>query len=89
MQQQSDEGSCQDCYRSGNPIEDTRLTTIIERLGHSTITVTVDTCGHLFPSIEASLGDALDLAISRVPWAALPHRLRVAHRLSVLRSAAR
>ena len=40
---------------------------IMERLGHSTITVTLDTYGHLFPSIEASLDDALDLAIRREP----------------------
>ena len=39
----------------------------MERLGHSTITVTLDTYGHLFPSIEASLDDALDLAIRREP----------------------
>ena len=40
---------------------------IMERLGHSTISVTSDTYGHLFPSIEASLDDALDLAIRREP----------------------
>ncbi len=34
---------------------------IMERLGHSTITVTLDTYGHLFPSLEQRLDDALDL----------------------------
>jgi len=33
---------------------------IMERLGHSTITVTLDTYGHLFPSLEKRLDDALD-----------------------------
>jgi integrase len=33
---------------------------IMERLGHSTIQVTLGTYGHLFPSLEASLTKALD-----------------------------
>lgn len=33
---------------------------IMERLGHSTITVTLDTYGHLFPGLEAVLDDELD-----------------------------
>ena len=33
---------------------------IMERLGHSTINVTLGTYGHLFPSLEASLTEALD-----------------------------
>ncbi|MEM7093720.1 MAG: tyrosine-type recombinase/integrase [Actinomycetota bacterium] len=33
---------------------------IMERLGHSTITVTLDTYGHLFPGLEAALDDQLD-----------------------------
>ena len=33
---------------------------IMERMGHSTITVTLDTYGHLFPKIDAALDDALD-----------------------------
>lgn len=33
---------------------------IMERMGHSTITVTLDTYGHLFPKIDATLDDALD-----------------------------
>ena len=33
---------------------------IMERLGHSTITVTLDTYGHLFPGLEAALDDKLD-----------------------------
>lgn len=32
----------------------------MERLGHSTIQVTLGTYGHLFPSLEASLTEALD-----------------------------
>jgi integrase len=35
---------------------------IMERLGHSTITVTLDTYGHLFPGLEAVLNDELDAA---------------------------
>jgi integrase len=33
---------------------------IMERLGHSTIQVTLGTYGHLFPNLEAGLTDALD-----------------------------
>jgi len=33
---------------------------IMERMGHSTITVTLDTYGHLFPKLDAALDDALD-----------------------------
>ena len=33
---------------------------IMERLGHSTITVTLDTYGHMFPKIDAALDEALD-----------------------------
>lgn len=33
---------------------------IMERLGHSTIQVTMDTYGHLFPSLESAVTDALD-----------------------------
>jgi len=33
---------------------------IMERMGHSTIQVTLGTYGHLFPSLEAALTDALD-----------------------------
>ena len=33
---------------------------IMERLGHSTITVTLDTYGHLFPGLEAKLDGELD-----------------------------
>jgi hypothetical protein len=31
-----------------------------ERLGHSSITTTINLYGHMFPSVEASLADALD-----------------------------
>jgi integrase len=33
---------------------------IMERMGHSTITVTLDTYGHLLPKIDAALDDAID-----------------------------
>lgn len=33
---------------------------MMERLGHSTITVTLDNYGHLFPKLDADLDDALD-----------------------------
>jgi len=32
----------------------------MERMGHSTIQVTLGTYGHLFPNLEASLTDAID-----------------------------
>jgi integrase len=34
--------------------------TIKERLGHSSITVTMDTYGHLFPAQDQALAAALD-----------------------------
>jgi integrase len=33
---------------------------IMERLGHSTVQVTLGTYGHVFPTLEASLTAALD-----------------------------
>lgn len=33
---------------------------IMERMGHSTIQVTLGTYGHLFPNLETALTDALD-----------------------------
>ena len=33
---------------------------LMERMGHSTITVTLDCYGHLLPKLEAALDDALD-----------------------------
>ena len=33
---------------------------IMERMGHSTITVTLDSYGHLFPKLDAALDDLLD-----------------------------
>lgn len=33
---------------------------MMERMGHSTIQVTLGTYGHLFPNLEAALTDALD-----------------------------
>lgn len=37
---------------------------ISARLGHSSITITLDRYGHLFPSMEETLGEALDAAFS-------------------------
>lgn len=37
---------------------------IAARLGHSTITITLDRYGHLFPSVEEALADALDAAFA-------------------------
>ena len=36
----------------------------MERMGHSSINVTLGTYGHLFPSIDAQLDDALALRYS-------------------------
>lgn len=33
---------------------------IMERLGHSSITVTIDTYGHLFPALDEALSDGLE-----------------------------
>jgi hypothetical protein len=33
---------------------------IMERMGHSTITGTLDTYGHLLPKLDATLDDAID-----------------------------
>ena len=40
--------------------EGAHLLVVKERLGHSTITVTADRYGHLFPSLEAALTVKLD-----------------------------
>jgi integrase len=37
---------------------------IASRLGHSTIQITLDRYGHLFPSVEEALADALDAAFT-------------------------
>ncbi len=37
---------------------------IASRLGHSTITITLDRYGHLFPSVEEALAEALDAAFA-------------------------
>lgn len=42
--------------------EGAHLLAVKERLGHSTIQVTADRYGHLFPSLEAALTDRLDAA---------------------------
>jgi integrase len=44
---------------------------IKERLGHSSITVTIDRYGGLFPSLDESLSDALD-GVLRASLAANP-----------------
>ena len=40
--------------------EGAHLLAVKERLGHSTIQVTADRYGHLFPSLEAALTTKLD-----------------------------
>lgn len=40
--------------------EGAHLLVVKERLGHSTVTVTADRYGHLFPSLEAALTAKLD-----------------------------
>ncbi len=42
---------------------------IMERLGHSSIEVTLDRYGHLFPSLDAALTDGLEATYQ----ASLPH----------------
>lgn len=37
---------------------------ISARLGHSSITITLDRYGHLFPSVEEALAEALDVAFA-------------------------
>jgi integrase len=37
---------------------------ISARLGHSSIQITLDRYGHLFPSVEEALADALDAAFT-------------------------
>lgn len=39
--------------------------TIEERLGHSSITVTLDRYGHLFPAQDRELAEALDATLRR------------------------
>lgn len=51
---------------------------MMERLGHSSVTITLDTYGHLYPSLEASLTDALEerftAALSSRPFESRPIR---------------
>jgi integrase len=47
--------------------------TIMRRLGHSSITVTLDTYGHLFPELEEDLTDRLD-AVARAAACGRPRR---------------
>jgi integrase len=53
--------------------EGAHLLAVKERLGHSTIQVTADRYGHLFPSLEASLTDRLDRTYAA---AVAKHQLR-------------
>jgi integrase len=39
---------------------------IMERLGHSSIQVTLDTYGHLFPELEVHITEGLDQVYRRV-----------------------
>jgi integrase len=50
---------------------------IQERLGHSSIQVTLDVYGHLFPSLEEALAERLDL-VAREAAAHLPPERRLA-----------
>lgn len=45
---------------------------ISERLGHSSITITLDRYGHLFESVEVALADALDAAFVGAPATVAP-----------------
>jgi len=47
---------------------------IQERLGHSSITVTMDVYGHLFPSLNAALTERLDDVFRSARSAHLPAR---------------
>lgn len=52
---------------------------IMERMGHSTITVTLDNYGHLFPKLDEALDDALDGMIRSTtgrPSASVSHLAR-------------
>jgi hypothetical protein len=40
---------------------------ISARLGHASNTITLDRYGHLFPSVEQSLAEALDAAFTASP----------------------
>lgn len=54
---------------------------IASRLGHSTITITLDRYGHLFPSVEEALADALDAAFAAQPEPTNVTELRLAEDL--------
>jgi hypothetical protein len=55
----------------------------MERMGHSSITVTLDRYGHLLPSLEEHLTEALNrsdrAAAQRVSGAGAHDRARIAH----------
>lgn len=50
---------------------------IQERLGHSSIQVTLDTYGHLFPSLEETLAERLDVVAREAAAAHLPPERRL------------
>jgi integrase len=54
------------------------LTTVMHRLGHSSIQVTVDTYGHLIPSVDAALADGLSALFEAAPPASNVSQLRPA-----------
>jgi len=56
--------------------EGAHLLVVKERLGHSTITVTADRYGHLFPSLEAALTAKLDDTYRAVSTTDVARRLR-------------
>ena len=41
---------------------------IMERMGHSSITVTLNTYGHLLPGLEERLTEALDCGAGKPGW---------------------
>jgi integrase len=47
---------------------------MMKRLGHSSVQVTLDRYGHLFPEVKAHITDGLDLVYRRVQGRDLPRR---------------
>jgi integrase len=47
---------------------------VSERLGHSNISITLDTYSHVLPNMQKSLADHFDLAIIRYPTFALVYK---------------
>jgi hypothetical protein len=57
-----------------SPIQ--RPTRFLERLGHSSIQVTLDVYGHIFPSLEEQLAERLDVMARDAAAAYLPPERR-------------